>query len=877
MPNKTSAIQSQDLILPSVKVFVNLLDVKRFQIPPLPISHAAINPNANDLELDLLMFYFESVNHPVTESDLKIIYGLTNNEYSLHRGKNPFEGLPLSFEVTEHNLEVITKALKIAASRLGFAAAMACNSQSFLSDDIPQINTAKWFYFSCCFKLSAVPRINTAEIKMKLVARYLMTFFFLDDILEKNNASNELLSAVESIFKNKLNKIVFKNKKDAVILRMVQNVVKSVRDLLDTEFPNMSDQLYNQFIKSYFEQVKSVVEECRQKKMYESGHYPENELFFINRTLTIGYYPLVKLVDSLLGVYESNSNLLVKTLDDIGARRLHLINGLLSFEVEMSKLLPKNKLTGEADFDLNRTAHELFELVNKSDFNTPTDAFTNELLVYSLNHNVSIIEAIHVKVFEYNNLGHNALIISCELLKAINPNRHRFSDQFIEAVMMRIKFNLVEAEDYHLLTARYRLSREVNFELQGYLLSGKLRKGGDFSLEEFTNKFTLTQRISEETLIAQHERISRLFYGLTANSQLRMDQIESFIQFDSTIITFDRSQKDDLDRYSNYCIYGPPGIGKSAFVKSFVDYKRTLWLSAKDVSTVTNLIQLFNLKNKSDLNCFSILIRVHFDFLVIDAIETLPDNHMFLNDLINHFKMHGCSILLTSQQELLSLPDSFKPLELEPVDLKDLASNTSGLNEVPSVLIPIIQIPLYFKFFVEFKDLIASGKFDLFDADSLEPFFPSTVLKDFLLEFKLAASIDYNSKKHVLNKEAFQVILIKLLKRQFLFEEITFTKKESLFLDEYKRIGILNEKGKFTLNTYLEYAWRSFFDHELNHGVSIKRIESIFKVFPESYYLFIPFIGKLKELELYDGFISSTKIWDSFDTRIMVLRSICNA
>ena len=48
-------------------------------------------------------------------------------------------------------------------------------------------------------------------------------------------------------------------------------------------------------------------------------------------------------------------------------------------------------------------------------------------------------------------------------------------------------------------------------------------------------------------------------------------------------------------------------------------------------------------------------------------------------------------------------------------------------------------------------------------------------------------------------------------------------------------------------------------------------------MFPESYYLFIPFIGKLKEVGLYDKFISSTEIWDSFDTRIMVLRSICNA
>ena len=183
---------------------------------------------------------------------------------------------------------------------------------------------------------------------------------------------------------------------------------------------------------------------------------------------------------------------------------------------------------------------------------------------------------------------------------------------------------------------------------------------------------------------------------------------------------------------------------------------------------------------------------------------------MFLNELINYFKKYGCSILLTSQQELLCLLDSFKPLELKPVDLKDLASNTSGLNEVPSVLIPIIQIPLYFKVFVEFKDLIASGKFDLFDADSLEPFFPSTVLKDFLLEFKLAASIDYNKQKHVLNKDAFQIILIKLLKRQFLFEEINFTTKESVFLEQYKRISILNKDNEFTLDTYFEYAWRSF-------------------------------------------------------------------
>ena len=596
MPNKIFAFQTHDLTLPSVKVFGELLDVTRFQIPPLPISHTAINPKATDLELDLLMFYFESVKHPATESDLQIIYGLTNNEYSLNEGKNPFEGLPLSFEVNEHNLEVITKALKIAASRLGFAAAMACNSKSFLSDTAPQINTAKWYHFLCCFKPSAVPSINTAEIKMKLVARYLMTFFFLDDVLEKNNASDELLSTVESIFKNRLPKIELKNKKDAVILRMVQNVVNGVRDLLDAEFPNMSGQLYNQFIESYFEQAKSVVEECRQKKMYKSGHYPENELFFINRTLTIGYYPLVKLVDSLLGVYESNSNLLVKMLDDIGARRLHLINGLLSFEVEMSKLFTKDGLTREADFDLNKTAHELFELVNKSDFNTLTDAFTNELLVYSLNHNVSIREAIHVKVVEYNNLGHNALTISCELIKAIESNRYRFSDHFIEAIMMRIKFNLVEAEDYHLLTARYQVERKVNFELQGYLLSGKLRKGGDFSLEDFTNRFTLTQHINGETLIAQDQRINRLFYGLIANSQLRMDQIESCIQLDSKTIMFDRNQKDDLDRYSNYYIYGPPGIGKSAFVKSLVDYKRTLWLSAKDISTATSLIQFLNLK-----------------------------------------------------------------------------------------------------------------------------------------------------------------------------------------------------------------------------------------------------------------------------------------
>ena len=478
---------------------------------------------------------------------------------------------------------------------------------------------------------------------------------------------------------------------------MVQNVVNGVRDLLDAEFPNMSGQLYNQFIESYFEQAKSVVEECRQKKMYKSGHYPENELFFINRTLTIGYYPLVKLVDSLLGVYESNSNLLVKMLDDIGARRLHLINGLLSFEVEMSKLFTKDGLTREADFDLNKTAHELFELVNKSDFNTLTDAFTNELLIYSLNHNVSIREAIHVKVVEYNNLGHNALTISCELIKAIESNHDRFSDHFIEAIMMRIKFNLVEAEDYHLLTARYQVERKVNFELQGYLLSGKLRKGGDFSLEDFTNRFTLTQHLNGETLIAQDQRINRLFYGLIANSQLRMDQIESCIQLDSKTIMFDRNQKDDLDRYSNYYIYGPPGIGKSAFVKSLVDYKRTLWLSAKDISTATSLIQFFKFKKKSDLDCFSAILRVHFDFLVIDAIETLPDNHMFLNELINYFKKYGCSILLTSQQEPLCLLDNIKPLELKPVDLKDLDKNTSGLNEVPSVLIPIIQIPLYFK------------------------------------------------------------------------------------------------------------------------------------------------------------------------------------
>ena len=131
MPNKIFAFQTHDLTRPSVKVFGELLDVTRFQIPPLPISHTAINPKATDLELDLLMFYFESVNHPVTESDLQIIYGLTNNEYSLNDGKNPFESLPLSFKVNEHNLEVMTMALKIAASRLGFAAAMACNSIIF--------------------------------------------------------------------------------------------------------------------------------------------------------------------------------------------------------------------------------------------------------------------------------------------------------------------------------------------------------------------------------------------------------------------------------------------------------------------------------------------------------------------------------------------------------------------------------------------------------------------------------------------------------------------------------------------------------------------------------------------------------------------------
>ena len=307
MPNKTSAFQTLDLMPHSVKVFGELLNVERFPIPPLPIIHTAIYPKAYELELDLLMFYFESVNQHVTESDLQIISGRTNNEYSFNVGNNPYDGLPLSFDVNKDNKEYISKALKIAASRLGFAAAMACNSRSFLND--------------------AVPKINTPDIKMKLVARYLMTFFFLDDELEKNNASDELLSAVESIFKNRL----AEDKNLSSVLLMVQKVVNGVRDLLDDEFPTIADQLYTQFIESYFEQVKSVVVECRQKKMYETHNYPENELFFMNRKLTIGYYPFVKLVDSLLGVYESHSNLLVKMIDDIGARRLHLINGLLSF------------------------------------------------------------------------------------------------------------------------------------------------------------------------------------------------------------------------------------------------------------------------------------------------------------------------------------------------------------------------------------------------------------------------------------------------------------------------------------------------------------------------------------------------------------------
>ena len=263
-------------------------------------------------------------------------------------------------------------------------------------------------------------------------------------------------------------------------------------------------------------------------------------------------------------------------------------------EVELKTLFPKNESTGQDDFDLDKTAHELFELVNKSDFNTPTDGFTNELLVFSLNHNVSIREAIYRKVVEYNNLGRNILIISCELLRKIEEKRTQYSDHFIEAVMMRIKFNLVESEDYHLLTARYRLDRKVNIELQSHLLLGKLRERNDFLIDDFTNKFTFPQHINEETLIAQHERISRLFYGLTANSQFRIDQIESSIEFDAKSIIFNRKQKDDLDRYSNYYIYGPPGIGKSAFVKSFVVYNRTLWLSAKDVSTATSLIQLLN-------------------------------------------------------------------------------------------------------------------------------------------------------------------------------------------------------------------------------------------------------------------------------------------
>ena len=70
---------------------------------------------------------------------------------------------------------------------------------------------------------------------------------------------------------------------------------------------------------------------------------------------------------------------------------------------------------------------------------------------------------------------------------------------------------------------------------------------------------------------------------------------------------------------------------------------------------------------------------------------------------------------------------------------------------------------------------------------------------------------------------------------------------------------------------------RSFFDHKLKYADSITDIESIFKTFPQSYYLFIPFLGKIKDADYYPDFISSTEIWDSFDRRVMVLRSICTA
>ena len=124
--------------------------------------------------------------------------------------------------------------------------------------------------------------------------------------------------------------------------------------------------------------------------------------------------------------------------------------------------------------------------------------------------------------------------------------------------------------------------------------------------------------------------------------------------------------------------------------------------------------------------------------------------------------------------------ENVKPLSLKLIELDQLAAQIPDLNAVPSVLISIIQIPLYFKYFVEFMGLI-SLSLDSFVVHSLEPYFLFNSIKDWLLEFKLAVRIDCNSQKNVVTKEMFQPLFIKVLKNRFYLRKLNLRTKNHFF------------------------------------------------------------------------------------------------
>ena len=144
---------------------------------------------------------------------------------------------------------------------------------------------------------------------------------------------------------------------------------------------------------------------------------------------------------------------------------MHICNGLLSFEVELGQCISVKE---KARDYLRNTQN--------------ADSFLNEVFQFSLHHDSTIEQTIDILIKKYNTAGQNILMFIIDAL-----DFHKGDTRYLETLIMRAKFALNEAFDYHRLTGRYKPSGEVSFDLEKQLISGHLRPTFDktMTLETF--------------------------------------------------------------------------------------------------------------------------------------------------------------------------------------------------------------------------------------------------------------------------------------------------------------------------------------------------------------------------------------------------------